>query len=58
MANRRKLKEESDSQLLDESQCEYNEKDDSTPASDDGRETDCVSEISDYESSAEDLHPR
>ena len=38
MANRRKLTEESDSQLLDESECEYNEKDDSTPVSDDGRE--------------------
>lgn len=55
MANRRKLTNESVSQLLDESECEYEEKDNSTPDSNDYRETDCVCEISDYGSSDEDI---
>lgn len=40
---------------MDESEREYNEKDNSTPDSNDDSETDCVSEISDCESSAEDV---
>lgn len=37
---------------------EYNEKDNSTPDSDYDSEIDSVSEISDYESSDEDIYPR
>lgn len=37
---------------------EYNEKDNRTLDSDDDSELDCISEISDYESSDEDIYPR
>ena len=37
---------------------EYNEKDNRTPDSDDDSELDWISEISDYESSDEDIYPR
>ena len=37
---------------------EYNEKENRTPDSDDDSELDWISEISDYESSDEDIYPR